>query len=108
MANYNSGTVSVIDLEEKLKIRDISVGSNPVEIAVSLEIARGVVVNQASNDITVLNLLDNSVVTSVSVGGKPYGADINPRTKLAAVLSNETRTVSLIYLGRWLCGRQCR
>jgi len=99
VANYQDGTVSVIDLTNKVRLTNINVGTNPVDIAVGYDINRAVVANQGSGNATVLNLTDNSVVATVTVGGTPFGVGINPRTKLAAVLDNSTKSISMIYLG---------
>jgi YVTN family beta-propeller protein len=99
VANYQDGTVSVIDLSKKIKVSDISVGINPVDIAVSPDLNRAVVANYASDSVSVIQLTDNTVVATVSVGRLPLGVAINPRTQLAAALANEDQTISLIYLG---------
>lgn len=105
VANFQDNSVTVIDMQNKGRIRDIAVGIRPVDIAVNLQTKRAVVVNQDTNDITVLDLdktkdlASNPVVTTVTVGSRPFGAVINPNTNIAAVVSSGNKNISLVNLG---------
>jgi len=105
VANYQSNSVSVIDMQNKARIRDIGVGLKPVDIALNLQTKKAVVVNSDTNDITVLNLDEvpdlaaDPLDATVTVGNRPFGAVINPNTNFAAVLSNGSKSISLVNLG---------
>jgi len=105
VANYQDGTISVIDMQNKARSRDVAVGLKPLDIAMNLQTKQALVVNEDTNDVSVLDLDKISdltvspVVTTVSVGNRPFGAVINPNTNVAAVLSNGNKSISLINLG---------
>jgi len=105
VVNFQSDSVSIIDMQTKGRTRDVTVGLRPVDIALNLQTKRAVVVNSDTNDITVLNLdkltdlAANPIEATVTVGSRPFGAVINPNTNFAAVLSNGNKSISMVNLG---------
>lgn len=71
VANSGSDTVSVLDLVHDDVKATITVGNQPVALAVSSNGSTAYVANYGDSTITSINLTDDTVGTTVAVGGNP-------------------------------------
>jgi YVTN family beta-propeller protein len=96
-ANAN-GTVSVISEAQQVVTATVPVGSNPVSIAETLDLKKIYVVNQGSNNLTVINTQDLTpgLVPVIAVGSSPISAVLNSDGTLLFVLNRGSNNVSVI------------
>jgi len=76
--NYNSNTVSVIDLANNNVIATIGVGSQPTGVAITPDGSKVYITNQFSNNISVISTITNSVIATFTVGATPTGIVVTP------------------------------
>ncbi len=76
--NYNSNTVSVIDLANNNVIAIIAVGSQPTGVAITPDGSKVYITNQFSNNISVISTVTNSVIATFTVGATPTGIVVTP------------------------------
>ncbi len=82
-------------------IQPVPVGLSPVGVAVDPTLDQAVVTNSGSNSITVINLLDGSVITPQApsffdTGATPFGVAVLSRTGQAVVANNGSNTVTIL------------
>jgi DNA-binding beta-propeller fold protein YncE len=82
-------------------IQPVPVGVGPVGVAVDPNLDQAVVTNSGSNSITVVNLLDGSVITPQApsffgTGATPQGVAILARTGQAVVANNGSNSVTVL------------
>ncbi len=95
VANAGSNDVSVIDTENDLEIRKISVGLRPFGVAVAPPDGRYIyVANQDSNDVSIIDSSIYQVVKTLPVGQLPYGVTFTPDGLKAYVANNFSSTVT--------------
>ena len=78
VANFTDGTVSVIDGQTDLVIKTITVGTDPMGVAVNSNNNRIYVANKSSNNVSVIDGSTDTVITTVTVGTNPSLLDIMP------------------------------
>lgn len=71
VANSGSNTVSVLDLVGNAVISTITVGNQPVALALTSDGAAAYVANYGDSTVTKVNLNTNTPVATVAVGGQP-------------------------------------
>lgn len=72
--DYNNGTVSIIDTTDNSLAYTLEVGTNPTAVAVNIYGTKAYVVNRGSDNVSVVDLINNSVVSvPISVGSGPNG-----------------------------------
>lgn len=97
VANYGSGTVSVIDMATPTATPGtINVGSNPRNIAFTPSGAKAYVTNFGSNSVSVIDVPTNTVSSTITVGASPAGIAISPNGTKAYVTNFSDGTVSVI------------
>lgn len=79
-----------------LQNRNISVGDGPIDIAINNNTNTLYVLNQNSNNITVLDSLTYSTITTISVGTNPSGITFNKITNKIYVANTGNNSVSVI------------
>ena len=79
-----------------LQNRDILVGDGPVGISIDNNANRLYVLNQNSNNITVLDSLTYSTITTIPVGTNPSGITFNKLTNKIYVSNSGNNSVSVI------------
>jgi len=77
-------------------IATVPVGQSPVAVAVNPTSRRAYVVNQGSNNLTVVDTAQLAVVTTIPVGNAPSGIAVNPTTNRVYVANSEDATVSVV------------
>jgi len=82
VANTDSNSVSVIDINADRVIATIPVGENPIDIIASNESGKVYVTNSGSNSISIIDSKTNEVIESIPVGSTPQG--------LGQIFHNET------------------
>jgi YVTN family beta-propeller protein len=75
VANYDSGTVSVIDGDSDTKIgEDIPVGGSPVDIAVNEDTEIAYVANEGSDSVSVIDYTANELVAGIKFHVNPFNS----------------------------------
>jgi DNA-binding beta-propeller fold protein YncE len=107
-ANIGCNNVSVIDLTNGQITQTIAVGTAPAGVAVIPRLGLAVVSNSNVNlttgastgagTVSVVDLTQNKVTASPTVGTTPGGVAINPDTGVAFVLNSGSNTVSALDL----------
>ena len=82
-------------------IQPVPVGLSPVGVAVDPTLDQAVVTNSGSNSITVINLMDGSVITPQApsffdTGATPFGVAVLSRTGQAVVANNGSNSVTVL------------
>ncbi|MDE1860637.1 MAG: hypothetical protein KGH72_02860 [Candidatus Micrarchaeota archaeon] len=85
VTNYNSNTVSTINVASNSVVNTIAVGPAPWSISVNPKNTLAYVVNQNSGAVNVISLSTNAVIKTILVGPTPYGISFNPFGGLAYV-----------------------
>lgn len=96
VANYKSGTVTVINGSNDSVLKKITVGKWPIDICVNLKTNMIYVANGGNNTVSVINGKSNSVVAMIPVGDIPDGICVNPNTNTVYVSNQDDGTVSVI------------
>jgi YVTN family beta-propeller protein len=86
VTNAVSGTVSVVDANQRSVVKTIAVGTEPTGCALTLDGAKLYVANLASDSVSVIDTASDSVVkTLATVGAKPRAiavAEVGGKTKV--------------------------
>ncbi len=97
ITNFDSGTVSVVDMNALTLLATIPVGANPRRIAVDAATHRVYVTNSiAAGTVTVINAQTNAVVATIPVGNDPRGVGSNFFINEVYVSNNAGSSVSVI------------
>ncbi|MDA4123232.1 MAG: PQQ-binding-like beta-propeller repeat protein [Thaumarchaeota archaeon] len=96
VANYGSGSVSVISDARLAVLTTIDVGSEPMGIAYDSANGYLYVTNSGSDTVSVISGLTNQVVGTVSVGSSPQGAAYDPKNGRVYVTNTGSNSVSTI------------
>ncbi len=75
VANRVTGNITIFDAATELVIDNVTVGSNPVTIAVNEDYA--VVPCAFSSDVYIIDLTDNSIAAQIAVNGEPVSVVLN-------------------------------
>lgn len=71
VANSGGNTVTIVDLVNDVLLTNVTVGSQPVALAVSSDGSRAYVANYADSTVTQVNLTTDTPTTTIGVGGHP-------------------------------------
>lgn len=97
IANYSDSTVSVIDLAtNKAAIPAITVGSNPIGVAINPAGTRAYVANFGSGSVSVIDIGSNTVVATVTVGAEPELLAVTPDGNSVYVADAQDGAVDVI------------
>ena len=96
VGNDGSGTVSVIDTSTNAVTATVTVGTQPIGVAITPNGAYAYVANNASNTVSVIDTSTNAVTATVTVGTSPPGVAITPNGSYAYVTNESSGTVSVI------------
>lgn len=98
VANGASDTVSVISASTDTVIATISVGDNPLQIALTPDDSKAYVINFGSDDVSAINTSTNTVITTISLGSgaDPFDICITPDGTQAYVSNRGTNSYSVI------------
>jgi DNA-binding beta-propeller fold protein YncE len=91
------GTVAVVDLATVSVVNSLPVGTCPEGVAVSPRLGRAVIANNGSGDATVVDYVNDVVLSTVNLGGNssPMGVAIQQDTSNAAIANFGNNTVSV-------------
>ena len=98
MVNSGAGTVSVIDTASASVVATVTVGANPVAIAVDSTRHLAYVVNKAANSVSILDETTNTVTGTLPVGQGPIAVvvDTGTNTIFVADANGEQGNISRI------------
>lgn len=96
VANYNSGTITVIDTGTLTVTNTIRTGVQPTCMAVSKDGSKLYVTLSGSNAVGVIDISQYKMVSTVQVEKNPMGIAISPDGKKVYVSNNKSGTVSVI------------
>jgi YVTN family beta-propeller protein len=97
VTNFDSGTVSVIDMNALTVSATIPVGSSPRRVIADAATHRVYLVNDtAPGTVTVINAATNAIVATIPVGNNPRGIDSNFFIGEVYVNNNGSNSVSVI------------
>src|SRR5690349_14929221 len=77
VANFELGTLTVLDGSTYQLVDTVSVGNGPTGVAVDAFTNRIYVTNTLDNTVVILNGGDDSILQTVSVGNRPIGVAVN-------------------------------
>lgn len=90
------GPISVVDLEQKVLIKEIDSGNTPHHLSFTNEGARLFVVNAESDTLSVIDSDKHEVIKTIRVGDNPQYVAFNPDETLAYVTNMDSNTVSIV------------
>jgi YVTN family beta-propeller protein len=96
ITNGDSNNISVIDTAINKVTATISVGSNPIGVAINPNGTKVYVVNAYSNDVSVIDTATNAVAATVPVGNSPQGVAVSPDGTKVYLANLGSNTVSVI------------
>ena len=96
ITNNGSNTVSVLDTASNTVTAAVTVGANPVGVAVNPAGTRVYVANQSANTVSVLDTASNTVTATVAVGTFPEGVAVDPAGTRVYVTNYSSNTVSVL------------
>ena len=97
VTNFDSGTVSVIDMNALTVLATIAVGSSPRRIIADAATHRVYVVNDTTpGTVTVINASSNAVTATIPVGNNPKSIGANFLIGEVYVSNNASNSVSVI------------
>ena len=100
VANYQSGTVSVINTSTDAVVTTIKLasgtGTSPVDLAISADGSRLYTANFRGNSVSVINTATNQVAASIPVGAGPRGVAVSPDGTRIYVTNYAGESVSVI------------
>jgi len=92
----SNSTVSVVDLEQRKMVGEISVGAGPVMLEMDAKRNRAYVTNRVSNSLSVIDLGDMRVTHTIPVGNAPFWVGMTPKQDLLVVGNFEDASLSLL------------
>ena len=100
VANEASRTVSVIDVESRETIKNITVGERPSHIEVSPWNGKVYVTVAGMGDVAVIDNESLEIISSINIGRehRPHGITFIPNGRYAYVTNQGSNSVSLIKL----------
>jgi YVTN family beta-propeller protein len=97
ITNSGDGTVSVINTATNTVVGSITVGNNPIGVAVTPDGSKVYVTNFLDDTVSVINTATNTVVGSpITVGAHPYGVAVTPDGSKVYVANYNGNSVSVI------------
>jgi YVTN family beta-propeller protein len=99
VANRDSDTVSVIDVEGKMATTTIPVNNGPMEVATTPDGRQAYVTNFDAKHSAIIDTASLTVTATVPVGELPYGVTISRDGRRAYISNHDSDTVSVIDTG---------
>src|ERR687897_4551 len=90
------GPISVVDLEQKIVIKEIDSGSMPHRLSFNNEGDLLFVVNAESDTLSVIDSQEHEIIKTIPVGDNPGYVALNPDGTLAYVTNMGSNTVSIV------------
>ncbi|MFN8008628.1 MAG: YncE family protein [Terriglobia bacterium] len=104
VANLNGGGISVIDLNSNTSVLpdQLQAGTSPIGIAYYQPKGYALVINYASNDVTVIDVPNRVLIRAIPAGTNPVDISLNLTTNKAYVANSNSSNVSIIDLDKIL------
>ncbi len=96
VANYNGGSVSVVDAWNSVEVGRIHTGINPVKVKVHPSLRYVYVCNRGSDYVTLIDVFTNRMLANIQVGKGPVDLDFSPDGKRLYVVNSDSGNVSII------------
>jgi len=96
VANFNSDNLSIIDLRERIRVKDIPVGDGPSTIAIASDNSFLAVTHFFSGDVWFIDPQTNTVESGIQVGDGPNAAVLSPEDDTLYIANLMGRTISII------------
>lgn len=96
VANGDANTVSVINAKDRKVVKEIAVGKEPRELALSADGSTLYVTCRYANSVEWVDIKRGKVLASVKTGIEPYGIVESPDGKLLYVTNYRSGTVSVV------------
>jgi YVTN family beta-propeller protein len=96
VANYDGGTVSVIDEATSAVTATIPVGTGPTGVAVDPAAGTVYVANQGGGAMSVIDAVTRAVTATIPVGSNQFGVTVDPAAGAVYVTNPSNGTVSVI------------
>src|ERR671919_653015 len=90
------GPISVVDLEQKIVIKEIYSGNMPHHLSFTNGGEVLFVVNAESNTMSVIDSYSHEVIKTIPVGDSPRYVALNPDETLAYITNMDSNTVSIV------------
>lgn len=78
VVNPDSNTLTLVDSATSLPMRELDVGVDPRAVTVDDAGQRAYVTNWGSGSVSVVDLVNRTVITEANVGHRPYGIAVSP------------------------------
>jgi YVTN family beta-propeller protein len=88
--------IGVVDIASRKIVTVLNGGTDPEQVAVSLDGARVFVANEDAATASVVEIDGNRILAAVPVGGEPEGVTISPKGNVVYVTSEEDNRVTAI------------
>lgn len=95
VANVSTGILSIVDTHTKTKTATLKVGDRPVKIVLTSDGEYAYVVNNESNNISIIQTVTNDIKT-IPVGDSPIDIAIAPNELYAYVVNQGDCTISVV------------
>lgn len=108
VANSGNNTVTILDIVNDVPLTAVTVGNNPVALAVSSDGTAGYVANYADSTISRIDLTTDTVTSTVAVGGNPTSVALTSAGILwvgGAGFLTEINTQTMSVIGTEAAGR---
>jgi YVTN family beta-propeller protein len=102
VANFGSGTLSLVDTGKSRQLEQISVCEGPVDVAVARQGRSNLAYLSCykSGTVDIVDLLQRRPVQRLSVGAKPFGILAHPNQKRVYVCVGGTNELVVIEVGQ--------
>jgi YVTN family beta-propeller protein len=95
-ADTSADGIGVVDVREMTLLRVLPSGSDPEQLAVSLDGRVLFIANEDAAQVSVVSAADGRLLKTLAVGGEPEGVDLRPDGKVVYVTCEEDNSVSAI------------
>ncbi len=106
VVNPDSGTLSVVDTDEKTVVVELATGADPRSVALDEAGGLAYVANRGSDSVTVIDLSNLKLIDQLPVGRQPYGLVTSPQGKYLYVAEQGSGRLRIIETGAYKTVRQ--
>ncbi len=100
VANGGSNTVTILDVVNLRRDRELTVGRDPTSVAISLTRNEVYVVNSSDGTVSVIDAQKNAVAATIPVHKRPYFIDVSGDGRRGYVANSGSNNVSILDLDR--------
>lgn len=96
VTNAANNTLSIIDTVTNQTLSTVSVGANPVAVAVNNTLNRAYTANSQADSVSVVDTINYTVLSTVNVGSKPSAIGVNTQNAKVYVANYGSNSVTII------------